>query len=285
MPDRPAPPPGARNFVIVILDSLRYDSWVQAAPTTLATLGTMERRWSYASWTAPSHYNLLMGLLPHTSPPGVYASEYYTQDVRRYAERLGVPGMEFKSLLPSIFLPTYLRNVLGYRTHAMVSMPVLNPYTVINRDFDSYELMPHHNDMAAMLPKLRFSDERPSFYLLNTGETHYPYALPDEDPSQWPRISGVHGVFKRLDDDSDDPAAPREFFDEVRLRELHGRQIEAVSYLDGVFARLFDVLPSRTWVIVTSDHGELFGEGQYFGHGPIAHDKVLEVPFVAGVVP
>jgi hypothetical protein len=30
---------------------------------------------------------------------------------------------------------------------------------------------------------------------------------------------------------------------------------------------------------VTSDHGELIGEDCYFGHGPSAHEKVLEVPF------
>ena len=132
-------------------------------PPNLAQLGAVERRWSYATWTAPSHYNLLMGLLPHTSPPEVYASEYYKEDFLRYSERLGVEGIEFKRLLPSIFLPTYLRNTLGYRTGALVSMPVLNPHTAINRDFDSYELMPTHNDMAAMLPKLEFDAERPSF--------------------------------------------------------------------------------------------------------------------------
>jgi hypothetical protein len=275
---------GARNLVIVVLDSLRYDSWVEADTPTLNQLGPVERRWSYATWTAPSHYNLLMGLLPHTSPPEVYASEYYKEDFRRYSERLGVEGMEFTKVLPSIFMPTYLRNTLGYRTGALVSMPVLNPYTVINRDFDVFELMATHNDMAAMLPKVEVTEDRPSFWLLNVGETHYPYALPDEDPSLWPRISGVHGVFKRLDDD-DAPTEPGEFFDTARLRELHGRQIEAVGYIDGVIARLFDQLPSNTWVIVTSDHGELFGEDRYFGHGPVMHEKVLEVPYVEGIVP
>ena len=104
--------------------------------------------------------------------------------------------------------------------------------------------MPTHNDMAAMLDELTFSDERPSFYLLNVGETHYPYALPDEDPSEWPRISGVHGVFKRLDDASSRRATTRrEFFDQDKMRELQDRQIRAVEYLDGVFARLFDTLP------------------------------------------
>src|SRR5213075_592727 len=128
------PPPGANNLVVVVLDSLRYDSWLRAEPEVLGALGPVERRYTYATWTAPSHYNLLMGLLPHTNPAEVYASEYYKQDFLRYSERLNVPGMEFRRLLPSIFLPTYLKRTLGYRTHAMVSMPVLNPSTVVNRD-------------------------------------------------------------------------------------------------------------------------------------------------------
>jgi hypothetical protein len=271
-----------RNLLVITLDSCRYDSWVAARPSNLARLGEVERRWSFASWTAPSHFNLLMGLLPHTSPAGVYASEYYKRDFLRYGERLGIEGMEFKRMLPSLWLPSLLRNELGYRTHALVSLPVLNQHTTINRDFDTFELMPSHNDMAAMLDRLSFDDERPSFYLLNVGETHYPYALPHEDPSEWPRVSGVHGVVKQLDD----PAPEGEFFDQGQLDELRARQVRAVEYLDReVFPRLFDMLPAETWVIVTADHGELFGEDGYFGHGPIQHPKVLEVPFVEGLAP
>ena len=280
--DRPAPPPGARNLVVVILDSLRWDSWQAAPLPSLRALGAAERRFSYASWTAPSHYNLLMGLLPHTSPPHVYASEYYKQDFLRYGERLGVPDMEFRKLLPSIFLPTYLRHTLGYRTHARVSMPVLNPYTPINRDFDSFKLMPSHNDMAAIVEELSFEPDRPSFWLLNVGETHYPYAYPGHSAPDLPHISGVHGVFKRLDELKAGGDEAAEFFGTLKLRELHERQIAALEYLDSVFARLLERLPANTWLIVTSDHGELFGEDGYFGHGPIAHEKVLEVPFVEG---
>jgi Sulfatase len=281
---RPQPPPGAQNLVVVILDSLRYDSWMAAKPRSLLFLGEAERRWSYASWTAPSHYNLLMGLLPHSSPPYFYASEYYKQDFLRYSERLGVPDMEFKKLLPSIFLPTYLKHTLGYETHARVSMPVLNKFTAINRDFDSYELMPSHNDMAAMLSHLHFAEDRPSFWLLNVGETHYPYSFPGDDAAPLPHISGVHGVFKRLDELRAHGGEAAEFFDEAQLHALHARQIAALEYLDGVFDRLLQQLPASTWLIVTSDHGELFGEEGYFGHGPIAHEKVLEVPFVEGLV-
>lgn len=281
----PLAPPGARNLVVVILDSLRYDTWQAARPRTLAALGDAERRFSYASWTAPSHYNLLMGLLPHTSPPHVYASEYYKRDFLRYSERLGVPDMEFKRLLPSLFLPTYLKHTLGYATHARVSMPVLNKFTPINRDFDSYELMPSHNDMAAIVAEMEFAEDRPSFWLINAGETHYPYAYPGADAADLPHISGVHGVFKRLDEIRAEGGEPAEFFDAGKLRELHERQVAALRYLDEkVFGPLLDRLPSNTWLIVTSDHGELFGEDGYFGHGPIAHEKVLEVPFLEGRV-
>jgi len=280
---RPSPPAGARNLVVVTLDSCRYDAWIAAQPEHLGRLGPVERRFSYATWTAPSHYNLLMGLLPHTSPPRVYASEYYKQDFLKYSERLGVEGMEFKRLLPSIFLPSFLRNSLGYRTNAFVSMPVLNRETVINRDFDTYELMPKHNDMAAMLDRMQFVDERPSFFLLNVGETHYPYATPLDDPAGLPHISGLHGVVKRLDDTA--PEADVAFFGPEEMAALRQRQIDAVAYLDGVFALLYERVPDDTWIIVTADHGELFGEDGYFGHGPVNHEKVLEVPYVEGLVP
>jgi glucan phosphoethanolaminetransferase (alkaline phosphatase superfamily) len=71
-------------------------------------------------------------------------------------------------------------------------------------------------------------------------------------------------------------------FDNRKLARLRDRQIEAVKYLDGVVEELFDLVPKNTYITITSDHGELFGEEGYFGHGPIQHEKVLEVPFLEG---
>lgn len=285
------PPAQARNnYIMVILDSCRYDSLITAAPRTLSRLGEIERRWSYASWTAPSHYNLLMGLLPHSSPHHVYASDYYKRDFLKYQERLGTEQVEFKNLIPHLFLPTFLKRKLGYHTHALVSLPVLNPATLINKDFDTFTLMPKHNDMAAMLDRMTFTPDRPSFYLLNVGETHYPYALPGEPENVWPKIHGVHGVFKHMDDLVvggklvEQEAEQDTFFDQGKLDELRARQISAVRYLDKVLEQLFDRVPANTYLTVTADHGELFGEEGYFGHGPINHDKVYEVPFVEGKI-
>ena len=273
------------NYVVVIFDSCRYDSMKAAKPKTISKLGEMEKRWSYASWTAPSHYNLLSGLLPHSNPQNVFASEYYKKDFLKYSERLGIEGVGFKSLIPRLYFPTFLKDTLGYRTHAMVSLPVLNPRTILNTGFDTFRLMDRHNDMRAMVRDMHFAEDKPSFYLLNVGETHYPYALPDEPEEKWPRISGIHGVFKHLDDhivggklvESED-----KFFDNKKMKALRDRQVKAVKYLDRVVEELFDIVPKNTYITITADHGELFGEAGFFGHGPIMHNKVFEVPFVEG---
>ena len=285
----PHPDPKAKNnFIVITLDSLRYDSFMEAAPKTIMKLGKVEKRYTYASWTAPSHYNLLTGLLPHTTPDNVYASEYYKEDFFNYNDRLGAKDIDFASLVPGLWFPEMLRNTLGYHTGARVSLPVLNPKTGINRAFDSFQLMDSHNDMRAMIPTLKFTDERPSFYLMNVGETHYPYAKPDEDSSMWPRISGVNGVFKKMGDqvDSDNPEFKEEFafFDQDKLDQLKDRQVDTVRYLDGVFEELFDTVPKNTHIVVTADHGELFGEAGYFGHGPIMHEKCFEVPYLEGKI-
>jgi len=277
------------NYIIVILDSCRYDTFMEAQPSTIMKLGETEQRYSYASWTAPSHYNLLMGLMPHTSPKNVFASEYYKKDFVKFNDRLGAKGVGFKSLVPRLYLPDYLRSSLGYITRAMVSLPVLNSHTPVNSGFDSWKLMPKHNDMAAMLDEMTFSPNRPSFYILNVGETHYPYALPSEPKNKWPKISGVHGVFKHLDEHVvggklvTDKESPK-FFDQKQLDRLRTRQVETVRYLDTVFEKLFDIVPKNTYITVTSDHGELFGESGYFGHGPVFHEKVFQVPFLEGKI-
>ena len=250
LPMRPGmvqkPDPQAENhFIIIILDSCRYDAFMSAETKTITKLsgGKVEKRYTYASWTAPSHYNLLTGLLPHTSPENVYASEYYKEDFYNYNKRLGSKGtdIDFGAMVPGLWLPGLLQQKLGYDTHARVSLPVLNPKTGINRAFDSFQLMDSHNDMAAILPTMKFDGPRPHFYLLNVGETHYPYAKPDEDSSMWPRISGVNGVFRKMNDqiaESEEESKFKEdfqFFDQDKLDELKERQIDTVRYLDGVF--------------------------------------------------
>jgi hypothetical protein len=272
------------HYLLIVLDSCRYDVFVQAQPRFMLKLGPVEKRYSYASWTAPSHYNLLCGLMPHSSPKQVFASDYYKIDFVQFNQRFGVEHFEFKNLVPQLYLPPFLQTQLHYRTHALVSLPVLNQATPLNVGFNVFRLMEKHNDFSAILDAVSFSEEQPCFYLLNVGETHYPYALPHEAQNDWPRLHGVHGIFKHLDDHVTGNVDSEPFFDQNKMDELQHRQVLAVQYLDGLFERLYDMVPANTFITVTSDHGELFGEDGYFGHGPIMHEKVFEVPFVEGKI-
>jgi arylsulfatase A-like enzyme len=274
------------NLIMIVFDSCRYDSFAAAHTPNIARIGAAQRRYSYASWTVPSHTVYLLGCSPHTSPRGVFASEVYKQDFNHWSHRLNIPDISFRGFVPRLSLPAFLREQ-GYRTNALVSMPVLNQTTILNTHFDRYQLMKCHYDFNAIIDNLIFEREQPSFYLLNVGETHYPYIVPGESGNDLPRISGVHGVLKHMGD----PGAPvsaasseadDRFFDLAQMQQLHQKQRSNVEYLDRLFEKLYDVVPRNTYFMVLSDHGELFGEDGYFGHGPIMHEKCFEVFFVEG---
>ncbi|OVE76429.1 metalloenzyme [bacterium E08(2017)] len=264
------------NVVWIIFDSCRYDSFARAKKPNIERLGDAEKRYSYASWTSPSHYAYLMGLMPHTSPPHVFASNVYREEFSKWEDRLGIEGLTFRSFLPHINLPTKLKE-LGYKTSARVSLPVLNPSTSINTGFDDYKLMDDHFDFSGMVDEIEFPADETRFYFLNVGETHYPYMMEGED---LPHISGVHGVVKKMDEQ--DGVNDEPFFDDELMKKLHDQQVKCVEYLDNHIGRLFEKCTRDTYFIITADHGELFGEDGYFGHGPIIHEKVFEVPFMEG---
>lgn len=274
---RVAAPAGAQNWVLLVLDSCRFDSFESAKTPNLDKLGSLERRWSYATWTAPSHYNLLLGLLPHDTPKRSWSADIYAEEYQRYAARLGVE-LDFRKLAPELWLPDYLRK-LGWHTGAWVSMPILNETVPLNKGFDDYKLRDRHNDLAGIIDDLRFYDDRPSFWLINAGETHYPYEIPTREYQPLPRLSGLHGAVKRF---GETPSEAPEFFKQEMMDKLRNRQVEAVHYVDSLLPILREMVPDNTWLTVTSDHGECFGEDNYFGHGPIHHPKVLEVPLLEG---
>ena len=168
-------------------------------------------------------------------------------------------------------LPKLLKDN-GYRCVGRVSMPVLNGFTLISKFFDDYKLMSNHNDFSGVVDEIEFTPDRPTFYFLNIGETHYPYMLKGSD---LPHISGVHGAAKALaaGEDSGGRVAngkgcdSTNFFDADKLEFLHAQQIRCVEYVDQVFARLLEKAPPDTYFMIMADHGEAFGEGGYFGHG------------------
>lgn len=267
----------SNNLVFIVMDSCRFDSYQRAKTPNMDRIGMGEKRYSYASWTSPSHYTYLMGMTPHDNPQGVFASEVYKKEFSKWVGRLNIPDLSFKNFVPQLSLP-YVLQQNGYRTAAKVSLPVLNPLSHLNRHFDDYKLMADHNDFGGMVKDIEFDADEPSFYFLNLGETHYPYML---DGKSLPHISGVHGVFKHMDDELGH-GKEDVFFDAKQMQDLHLQQIKTVEHVDSILDGLIAKAPVDTHFIITADHGECFGEGGFFGHGPIVHEKVMEVPFLEG---
>ncbi len=278
------------NIVMIVFDSCRWDAYKAANTPNLDRIAAAEPRYSYASWTSPSHYTFLMGMVPHVSPKGVFASNVYRDEFALWSRRLNVDAVEFGKFVPQLSLPYFLKQQ-GYWCEGWVSLPVLNPLTGLSQHFDKYELAPSHNDLSRIFSELTFRDDKPSFFFINTGETHYPYILPGESADDLPHISGVHGVFKHLDDFLKNPSEfmvdrkQDEFFSPEQFKAFYDKQIVCVEHLDRVVGDFMERCPANTWFMIMSDHGELFGEDGYFGHGPIFHEKVFEVFYLEGPRP
>ena len=58
-----------------------------------------------------------------------------------------------------------------------------------------------------------------------------------------------------------------------------------IMYMDHHIGRLIESLKERglydsTWIIVTADHGELFGEHETFGHGKFLYQEEIHIPLI-----
>jgi arylsulfatase A-like enzyme len=114
----------------------------------------------------------------------------------------------------------------------------------------------------------------PFFTWLHFMDIHYPYhPLPGQrrwiDRARY--LMGMAGMLGRAPNRAN-----------LELRRLYDRRVEL---LDGLIGTLLDGLRrldlnGETIVVLTSDHGERFGERGEYGHGPDMYDDLLHVPLL-----
>ena len=252
-----------RNVVLVSIDTLRSDRlgfYGASRPTTpvldrLAAQGTVfDVAIAQAPWTLPSHATMLTGLYGcvHGAVDGI-------------ASRLD-PGV--------VPLAGMLR-AAGYTTAAFTEDGFVLP-GVFAAGFGRYQQYGNsleaqiEHTVGAAIDWLRSTPNQPFFLFVHTYETHSPYSAPPPYASMFA-------------DTSDRPKAPGG--EAPDREEKLARYDGAIRYADSVLGRLFDELDhlglaDRTLVVVTSDHGEAFGEHGYDGHGQSMHDEVMRVPLL-----
>jgi arylsulfatase A-like enzyme len=110
----------------------------------------------------------------------------------------------------------------------------------------------------------------PFFLFVHTYQTHEPYFAAAPYDTMFAEVDGGGAV-----------AAAEAASDQHLLTKYDA----AVRYTDASIAPLLDTLRarpggSRTLLVITSDHGEAFGEHGYTGHGRTLHEEVLRVPLL-----
>lgn len=220
-----------------------------------------------SSWTLPTHASLFTGLFPAT-----HGAHYSNRGDVALGDADGAPqGFQaFRAnRLPAE--ATTLAEVLqsrGYATAAITAGPWFKRVFGLDQGFDHYDadfdsLEGRRGDEVSDLALAaldRFGD-RPFFLFLNYFDPHDPY---DGHGTKWEQFLRPGGDFARSKTLAEYDA------------EIHYMDEQISRVIDALKARaLFD----RSWIVVTSDHGEHFGE-----HGLEIHGFSLYEDVVRGVL-
>jgi arylsulfatase A-like enzyme len=297
------------NVLLIVVDTLRADAlpdWgADVATPNLARLAAdsvrFEESYSPSSWTRPSFASLYSGR--HSASHGVMLkSDALPDDVATLAESLASAGFQtggimgnynagphfnfgqgfddYRFVTPDVVLAGSLRvdaEALGRALGTdLVAMVELLPMRLYQRVFGSlgagtgsvapgtvYQDAEVLTDEALRWLEGRDGD-RPFFLALGYMDPHHPFYRHPYDGFAFSRAA------HELPSLSDAPL----------MRGLYDGEIE---FWDAHFGRLLDALQERglyedTLIVLTSDHGEEFGEHGGFYHGTTVYDEVVHVP-------
>jgi len=270
------------SCVLLVLDSCRYDTMAAAWPslTNIPRIGDLKLAYSLSTWTFTSHILFTLGRLPWIETR-TDKSQQKTElaDLRLWQTRLGSGAggvfnqeRDFREGL----------HRLGYRLNAITSA---NPLTADSRFRffvdDLVSVGQFENCLERVLAKIDMS--RPQVLIINVCETHYPYYDGAYDARFSPLV--LHGFAAQMRAVAEDKRVTIPTYTAELLALMQERQVASIRYLDQIIPRLFQLLPPDTYVTITSDHGDCFGEDGFVGHGEVWNKMVLEVPFLEGRVP
>ncbi|MDP6437648.1 MAG: sulfatase [Gammaproteobacteria bacterium] len=301
------------SVILIVLDTLRrdhlslygyerkttpqLDAWSEDARVFSAAV-------SASSWTLPSHASMFTGQYPRTHGAHGYrgskalGNAYPLPDKQEtLAEIAWEKGVVTGAIISNwIFLSPDLNLDQGFDTYWVkqpkftnrgTGIAVFRPGEWLAQKFsaDSYEqyIWSYYRDSHITDSAIRWLsqvDGNQFFLFLNYMDVHGPNRRPpnevvplsDEQPAS-------KGAVKLLIEMLDKPInqAYQNYLVNAYDREL--------LHLDAELARLLRFIDTsglgkNTTVIITSDHGEYFGEHRLLGHSKNLHGEVTHVPFI-----
>ncbi|MCC6929301.1 MAG: sulfatase [Gemmatimonadaceae bacterium] len=306
-------PDGAPNVLLLVLDTVR-DIDLSVSGYARSTTPNLERlaatgvqftkAWSPSSWTLSSHASMFTGRYPHELTAGL-AVRLDGRD-ETIAERLSRKGWRTAGFVGNLhYGSTYFGLNRGFQHYEDY---VITPgEAVLNSSFGRFlvteeslrELVGYHDIVGRRrAPSLNArllrwiatgarESRRPFFAFVNYYDAHEPYEPPADYERRFASNVPLHRFVtdqsvrgaRQLDKQSMTPA------EIARLRDNYDASI---AYLDASIGQLLDSLRAlgvlkNTLVIITSDHGEQFGERGLFVHGNSVYRPVMKVPLIVSM--
>jgi len=294
------------NILWIVMDTVRpdhlscYGHYHSTTPRIdmIASEGTLfEHCISAGSWTFPSHASMFTGMFP--SKHGGDEEHYWLDDeLQTIAEVLhwnGYKTFGYSNNAAAGHLrylnqgfATWEETPLGERevgSELADHLKIEAAKRYLHNRYLEDEGARRTNEVVRGWIADAHEDRTPFFVFINYMEAHAPWDPPESyatrylseniDLAQAMRVNqGAYGYVTGRLEMSDD------HFDVIRA--LYDGEI---SYLDFRMGQLFDYLIEldildNTVVIITSDHGENFGEHHLMGHFLCVYDTLLHVPLI-----
>ncbi|WP_422928874.1 sulfatase-like hydrolase/transferase [Singulisphaera sp. PoT] len=317
----PAPPKGAPNVLLVVMDTVRADDtslhgYARDTTPNLAALagrGLMfERAIATAPWTLPSHASMFTGRWSWEVSVGFdraldarYPTLAESLARRGYATGGFIANTVFCSAEYGLsrgfaHYEDYLTTPIGVlRSSALGWLISMRVGSVIDRIDVALHRDPRHpleeeddRKPAALINReaLGWIDRqagRPFFAFINYIDAHDPYLLPPGEHKHFGRRPKTLADFQLLRDWEEHDKRTCSPEDLVMARDAYD---DCIAALDVQLGALMKSLESRkllenTVVIITSDHGEHFGEHSregrpIYGHRASVYQPEIHVPLL-----
>jgi arylsulfatase A-like enzyme len=304
----PAAESGAPNVLLLVLDTARALS-MSVNGSDLPTTPELERfarkgilfmnAQAPSSWTLPSHASMFTGRLPHQLTTGFRTP--LDSSFPTLAEVLSRQGYHTAGFVANLHYASrdfgLDRGFMHYEDYAisfgeMFLNSSVGRYLAVRPGFRRlvgyYDILGRKNAELLNRDLLDWLDgrgnSRPFFAFINYYDAHEPYLPPEEFDRRFASATprkpyltdqSIRGARRLVKLSMTDAEVQRE----------HEAYAASIAYLDYQIGRLLDSLEARgllrnTLVIVTSDHGEQFGEHGMFVHGNSLYRPLLHVPLI-----
>lgn len=281
-------PVGTPSILVITLDTLRgdrvhcygYERETSPRLDEFARTATLYREARASSpWTLPSHATMFTGLYAFEHG----ARTYWLGDLQRRDDLVN----NAKPLAASAVTLAERLRAGGYQTAAVIANEgYLTHRFGMDQGFDHYDV--DRKDGASITDRalawLSQRDERPFFLFLNYMDTHKPYNTTPVsefmDPS--PPLDSRPYIRRLTEQIMPGDGRP---VSQDALSTLRDQYDVSVRNVDREVGRLLDGLRAAgsfddMVILITSDHGEFFGEHDLIEHSKDVYEPGLVIPFL-----